>query len=253
MSRQLSQTAGALTLLLFLAFLPGCQTNPPRKSPVPDWFDVTLADDFEFDAPSSAWRFRTPSLWRIAYEGDRRFLQMAIPPEGTRPGAGIRPWEYAVYGRYEFRSFSLSCRVRIDRELTVEGRDVCILFGRQDPGHYYYLDLSADSGDFRNTLVRVDGPSRKALLSTTAARPPTITDRAWHRVDILRDVDSGTIKVYVDAEPNSAPPKPTLEGQDRSYPWGTIALGSFGHHASFARLAIEGQAREPRAPGVSLP
>lgn len=252
MNTRLSDTTSALAVSFLAASLTGCQMNPPRTPPAPDWLDVTVADNFEFDAPGPSWVFRTPSLWRIAYDGDRRFLQMAIPPVGAKPGVPFRPWEYAVYAKYEFRSFSLSCRVRIDCERTVPGRDACILFGRQDPSHYYYLHLSADSDEFHNTLVRVDGADRKALVPATRDRPPTITDRDWHRVDILRDADSGVIKVYVDADP-AAPPSPAIEARDRTYPWGTIALGSFEHHASFARLAIEGQARRARASGISVP
>lgn len=253
MNKHLFELTGASIALLLLSCLPGCQLNPPKKPPAQGWFDATVSDDFEFETPSPAWAFRTPALWRIAYEGDRRFLQMAIPPEGTKLGGRLLPWEYAVYGKYEFRSFSLSCRVRIDREAAAKGRDACILFGRQDPTHCYCVRLAADSsGDF-GMVTRIDGTIRKSLTASTPSRPPVIADRNWHRVDLLRDADSGTIKIYIDADPAAASPAPAFETQDRTYPWGTIALGSFEHHASFARLAIQGQARRPQSTSILTP
>ena len=195
MNKHLFDLTGASIVLLLLAPLSGCQLNPPRKPPTQDWLNVAVSDDFEFDSPSPAWVFRSPANWRVAFEGDRRFLQMAIPPEGTRLNETLRPWEYAVYGKYEFRSFSMSCRVRIDRGLAAKDREACVLFGRQDPSRYYCIRLAADSSDGDPVVTCIDGKLRKKLTSSGNIRSLTVTDRGWHRLDVLRDADSGTIKI----------------------------------------------------------
>ncbi|MEP0845093.1 MAG: hypothetical protein HRF43_20510 [Phycisphaerae bacterium] len=206
---------------------------------------VSVFEQFLLDEPGDDWTLRTPALWRIAREGDRRMLQMAIPPERPMTPGVRRPQEYALYNKYEFRSFSLSFAVRVDRPVSVPRRDAVVIFGRQDPTHFYYAHLSGASDQWHNAFVRVDGDSRTSLVPPGRRPPPTMTDQAWHKVDVVRDVDAGTIKVYVDAFDESAPP--VFDLVDRTYEWGLIGLGSFDDHASFARIKIEGQARPPAA------
>lgn len=191
---------------------------------------------------ADAWVFRTPELWRVVEEGGRRYLQMSEPP-GRPPLPGVRrPQEYAVYQPHEFRSFSFSCHVRVDRDPATKARDACVIFGRQDDTHFYYVHLSGLSDGVHNTILRVDGDSRQRLLPDDFNPPPIMTDRAWHKVDVLRNCDTGLIQVYVDAT-DASTAEPYFEVYDKTYEWGRIAIGSFDDFASFARIAIEGQAR----------
>ena len=233
--------------LLALAALCGCTELhwPAASQPAADdWSIVHVAEGFDLDEPGDAWTFRTPHLWRVAVDGDRRFLQMAYPPERPLLPGIRRPQEYAAYNKFEFRSFSLACYVRIDRETSVKGRDACIIFGRRDDTHFYYAHLSNYTDSFHNNLVRVDGSSRRPLLPADPNRRPAITDQAWHLVDVMRDANAGTIRVYVDRDKGGAYALPLFEAIDRTYDSGFIALGSFDDHASFGRFAIEGQARQ---------
>lgn len=229
--------------LLFAAI--GCQT-PPRAGEPERPLIVTAQDDFELAEPSDAWSMRTPSLWRIAVEGDRRFLQMALPPQRPFMPGIRRPQEYALYNRYEWRSFNLSCRVRIDRPVATQGRDVCIVLGRQDATHLYYIHLSSLSADVHNNIVCVNGEQRRVLIPRAQQPPPAITDADWHKVDVIRDCDSGRLQVFVDAHDESA--KPVFDVTDRTYDWGFIGLASFDDHGSFDHVIIEGQARPPMRP-----
>jgi len=228
----------------------GCQSfDMSSPSEKPSWSIVRVYEDFSLDEPGEAWSFRTPVLWRVSEESGRRFLQMAVPPPRPLMAGVRRPQEYAIYNKFEFRSFSLACYVRIERDPAVRGRDACIIFSRRDNTHFYYAHLSNFSDAFHNNLVRVDGATRQPLIPADVARRPAITDRQWHRVDVVRDVDAGTIRVYVDLDRDRTLP-PVFEVEDRTYEWGFIGLGSFDDHASFACVAIEGQARRPSQPPV---
>lgn len=229
---------------LALAVLPGCLTPPSSRTSPPigeALSQVSVSEQFLLNEPGDDWILRTPELWRIAAEGDRRFLQMAIPPERPLPPGVRRPQEYAIYGKHEFRSFNLSVAVRADRETSVTRRDAVIIFGRQDPTHFYYAHLSGATDEWHNALVRVDGQSRTALVPPLQRPKPTLVDREWHKVDVVRDVSAGTIKVYFDAFDESA--RPVFDVVDRTYDWGYVGLGSFDDHASFARFRIEGEGR----------
>ncbi len=240
-------------ILVFLALATFCGCAglklPVASRPAEEsWAIVRVAEGFDLDEPGDAWTFRTPRLWRIAVDGDRRFLQMAYPPERPLLPGVRRPQEYAVYNKFEFRSFSLACYVRIDRDPSVKGRDACILFCRLDDTHFYYAHLSNFTDDFHNNLIRVDGDTRRALLPADPNRRPAITDQNWHLVEVIRYADAGTIRVFVDRDKGGEYAAPLFEATDRTYDWGTIALASFDDHASFGRLAIEGQARPAATP-----
>ena len=243
-------------LLLLSACLTqaGCRSlfKGSDKEPGP----LTLVEapiEFKLDEPGDVWTFRTPELWRVAVEGDRRFLQMAPPPERPMLPGVRRPQEYAIYNKYQFRNFSLSCRVRVDCDPAVAGRDACIIFGRQDETHFYYVHLSNAASGSHNTIVRVDGDTRTTLLPAGQHPPVTVPGREWHKVDVLRDVDAGTITLYVDAyDPGRA--TPWAQVRDTTYDWGHIGLGSFNDHASFGRILLAGEARRSGpSPGTGPP
>lgn len=236
-----------LLALIALGVVSGCRTPPQSPTHVGSPI-VTVFEQFMLDDPGENWAFRTPELWRVAVEGDRRFLQMAIPPERPMLPGVRRPQEFALYAPYQFRGFSLSARVRVDRDPSVEHRDACILFGWQDETHCYYAHLSGASDEWHNALVRVDGAKRVSLVPPGQRPPPTMTDTAWHKVDVLRDVNQGTIEVYVDAYDQEA--RPVFRVVDRTYAWGHVGLGSFDDHASFANVKIEGEARPSARPRV---
>jgi len=233
-----------IAMLLATCLAPtGCQDlrMNPDGEPAPLIADVV--EEFKLDEPGESWAFRTPELWRIAVEGERRCLRMAAPPGRAMLPGVRRPQEYAIYTRYQFRSFNLSCRVRVDCPASVVGRDACIIFARRDDTHFYYVHLSNVADEFHNAVVRVDGETRTSLVPRGKHPPLTVPGKDWHKVDIIRDVEAGTITVYVDAHDPKDPP--WIQVEDRTYDWGYIGLGSFNDQASFARLRIEGQARFP--------
>jgi hypothetical protein len=126
----------------------------------------------------------------------------------------------------------------------VPARDACVIFGRRDDTHMYYVHLSGVSDAAHNTIMRVDGATRTRIMPDSFRPPPVMTDRAWHKVDVLRNVDTGLIQVFVDAGSEGA--APYFEVTDRTYDWGFVALGSFDDFASFARVRIEGEGRSAK-------
>ncbi len=243
-----SATARTAVSALMVGILASCQLDGTQgtvdRSP---YTIVRVFEDFSLGAPGESWSFRTPVLWRVTEVDERPILQMAVQPDRPMLTGVRRPQEYAIYNAYEFRSFAMACYVRIDTATDVRGRDACIFFGRRDRTHFYYAHLSNYSDPWHNNVIRVDGDTRKSLIPADAGTRPAITDKSWHRVDVVRDVDEGTIRVWVDLDRDPDLP-PVFEVADRTYEWGFIGLGSFDDHASFAQIAIEGQARRPSAP-----
>ncbi len=229
-----------------LCILSGCETlspQPPATEPMPPL--VTVREDFDLAEPGDSWTLRTRGQWRIAIEDGAQFLQMAFPisaalaPQTRNPPAPVaQTLEWAIYNRYQFRSFSLSCQVRVAGPERTGARDACILFGWADPDHGYRIDLSAQTDLEHNALIRLSGQTRQVLATVVPGKPGLTS--GWHRVDVLRDADAGTIRVYVDPAGQDA--APVLQAVDHTYEWGRLGLGSFDH-ADFSRFLIQGQAR----------
>jgi hypothetical protein len=225
--------------------IAGCN-QPVASSPRAEQPDLVSVQETFTLSEGDSWVFRTPSLWKVAGEGTARFLQMAEPPARPILPGVPRPQEYAIYRPYEFRSFNLSCFVRVDCDLSRATRDACIIFGRRDDTHFYYVHLSALGDHLHNTIVRVDGDTRKRIVPEHVRPAPVMTDRKWHKLDLLRDCNSGGIQVFVDAvDPKAAP---YFDVTDRTYEWGFVGLGSFDDNASFTRILIEGEGRKPLTP-----
>lgn len=224
----------------------GCNQLIPPPEAGQNAIHVQAQEVFRL-ADADNWLFRTPGLWKVAGESDRRYLQLS-PPRTRRPTlpGPRRPQEYAIYKPYEFRSFSLSCFVRVDDDTNNSTRDACIIFGRQDDTHFYYVHLSDVSDATHNTIMRVAGSTRQAIIPAIGRTKPVMVDSQWHKVDILRNADTGLIQVFVDARDEKAS-KPYLEATDKAYEWGFVGLGSFDHNTSFARILVEGEGRKPIA------
>ena len=225
--------------LLLTLLAAGCnQLNPPAAQEQ-DQLQVKVEEAFRL-SDADNWLFRTPALWKVDGEPGRHYLQMGqVPKRPLLPGAR-RPQEYAIYTPYEFRSFALSCFVRVDRDATT--RDACVIFGRQDSTHCYYVHLSALLSGSHNTIVRVDGTTCRPLVPADKKAKPVTMDRGWHKLDVLRNCDTGLIQVYVDARNADTPP--SFEVKDKTYEWGSVAMGSFDAPCGFARILIEGEGRQ---------
>ncbi len=239
------QIAFLVTSALAL-FMLACQqpTEPISQEPPPS--HIMLFEDFDLQQPGETWSFLEPDHWRVAVEDQRRFLQMAYPRQDEKSAATLQPDHYALYNAYRFRSFSLSCRLRLDQDVANETRNACVIFGYQDQEHYYYINLSNQKGRFRNTIVCVTGDLAKPLPLDQPASPPQINDNTWHKIDVLRNANTGAIEVYLDAYKKDA--HPLLKAADSTYQWGYIGLGAIHDHASFAHLALQGEGRKALPP-----
>lgn len=216
------------------AGMAGCQTPGSTKSD--DYLIIDLIDEFGFDQPSDSWQFSTPDAWRIGSEGPRRFLYVSPRPSAEGPYQPAAP-ELALHGKYRFRNFSLSCRVRTDKNISDGPADACILFGRQDNGDCLRLDLCDLTGKPDIAIVRIDGGRATRLASAAPASRSDFIRRDWHQVGILRNLDTGSIDVYLDEGDH-----PLLRARSSTCEWGSIALGSTTGGAAFGRFMVSGEA-----------
>jgi len=213
-------------LVLFLStaslaiFLTSIDARPVLRS-------VTYHDDFSA-GNLDAWQFPYPEDWVIGSEGPLHFLHMLRNREPLVPR---RPMQFALLKGVEVGGFTFQARVRR------EGRSMLMVFNYVDTLHFYYAHLSVDTGTqqpVHNGIFLVDGAPRRRIAGTEAA--PVLPDKNWHRVRVQRDVNSGSIEVFVDDEP-----QPRFSVIDRTFTCGQVGLGSFDETGDFADVHLASQ------------
>src|SRR5262249_44849483 len=75
-------------------------------------------------------------------------------------------------------------------------RDMVVVFGYQDPAHFYYVHLGKKADDHANQIFIVNGAPRTKISTKTT--PGTNWTDDWHHVRIVRRFADGTIEVYFD-------------------------------------------------------
>ena len=118
-------------------------------------------------------------------------------------------------------------------------RDMCFFFGLQDPDHYYYVHLATKADPHAHSLFLVNGAAR---VSIAKERTDGVkwTD-GWHHVRIVRDAESGSVKVYFDDME-----KPVIQGEDKTFAWGKVGVGSFDDTGWYDDVTVEGARHETK-------
>ena len=177
--------------------------------------------DFVFSDPG-AWRYSDRSQGEPALE---HFRQSRYEPPHRSP------LNIALVDRQQFGRFVVDLRVRqTGREYG--HRDLCFFFGFQDPAHFYYAHISSQTDDHAHNIFLVNGQAR-VKISTKTTSGHDWGERDWHQVRIRRDLESGSIQVFVNDMS-----KPIMSAQDKTFAEGWIGVGSFDDTGKVSRIRI---------------
>jgi hypothetical protein len=188
---------------------------------------INFHDNFS-SGKLDAWQFPFPDDWVVKEEGRLHYLHMLRSREPLVPR---RPQQFALVKGITVGSFTLETRVRR------EGSSMLIVFNYINTLHFYYTHLSADSGAkvaVHNGIFMVDGAPRRRIAGLEA--PPALPDKNWHRVRVQRDASSGSIKVFVDEEP-----QPRFSMVDSTFKCGQVGFGSFDETGDFADVELSSE------------
>jgi hypothetical protein len=186
--------------------------------------EINFYDDFT-SGKLDAWQFPFPEDWVVKQEGPLYFLHMLRNREPLVPR---RPQQFARIKDINVGSFTLETRLRR------QDSSLLIAFSYIDTLHFYYTHLSVDTGakvDVHNGIFIVNRAPRRRIAGLEAA--PALPDKNWHKVRVERDVDSGSIKVFVDDES-----QPRFSVIDTTFKCGQVGLGSFDETGDFADVTL---------------
>ncbi len=209
----------ALLALVFVA----AWTIPSGARPVIR--SIQFTDDFS-SGTLDRWQFPYPEDWVIGTEGPLHFLHMLRSREPLVPR---RPMQFALLKGVNVGSFTFQARVRRAQS------SLLMVFNYVDTLHFYYTHLSVDPGakvDVHNGIFIVDGSPRRRIAGIEAA--PVLPDKDWHTVRVQRDIQSGSIEVFVDADPS-----PRFSVTDSTFNCGQLGVGSFDETGDFTDVRLQ--------------
>ena len=204
--------------------------------------DIIAREDFD-EGWEGRWKPQTPSHWAVEREGGRAILRMTEP--GVPPQTIRRPSEMAIWTAASWAEVEFTAHVRCDQDVATTARDAILILGYQDDTHFYYVHLAGRSDAVHNAIMLVNGKDRERIdrFDPSHPYPPSLTDRSFHKVRVVRAPSSGEILVYLDDKP-----KPAMRAVDRTLAWGRLGVGSFDDTASFHTLVAQGnRAKVPDA------
>ncbi|MEX0977752.1 MAG: hypothetical protein WDZ48_02810 [Pirellulales bacterium] len=197
---------------------------------------VLLSEDFENGA--ARWQPTDARAWKIAETPSGNVYSLFQQSDYKPPFRS--PVNIAVLKDVIVGDFELSAHL----QSTVKDyahRSMVMVFGYQDPAHYYYVHFGKRTDDHANQIFIVNGAPR--LKISTRTTPGTAWDDAWHQVKIVRTAGDGKIDVYFDDLQS-----PVMTAVDKTFAWGQIGIGAFDDLGNFDHIELAGQVVKPRTP-----
>ncbi len=184
---------------------------------------ITFTDDFE-DGDAFDWSPQTASRWQVSSDGGSlRYFLNTTDYEPTGAGVG----ELSLIRGRRWADFKFECSAKsADAIGGVGAADLCIIFGYQNSGSYYYINFNGSQG--LTQLIRVhDGGT--TVLDTHS--PPTFADANYHSLRVERT--GSQIRAFFDGGQ-------ILSANDSFFGEGQIGVGSFNDSGYFDDVSVTG-------------
>jgi hypothetical protein len=219
--------------------------------------NLPLLLEESFSNGADRWQPASPEGWKlIDIDGGKAFSQFKnVDISKKLPHRS--PWNIALLQDITVSDFVLEVKVRETAKESPH-RDVCLVFGYQNPAHFYYVHFSRVTNDAHaDQVFIVNDADRKAITDkdhqSTGAKWGDQT--SWHRLKIVRHVIDGLIEAYFhdDDAPFTEADKPLLVAHDETFKWGRIGVGTFDDNADFAVVKLWGNKVKPSINDVDEP
>lgn len=192
---------------------------------------LVLAEDFE-QGKAARWEPTDPTAWTMGEKDGNHFYSLIKKQSDFKPPVRS-PFNRALLKDVELSDVIIDAKV----QSTIPDyghRDLCLFFGYQDDSHLYYVHLGKQADDHANQIFIVNGEPRKKI-SLQSTEGTNWTDE-WHHVRVIRNTQSGEIRVYFDNMD-----EPVMRAVDKTFLWGRVGIGSFDDTGNFDDVHIYGK------------
>ena len=194
----------------------------------PEPMSLVFRDSFEQGIEH--WQPTDPAAWKVEPTPDgavyRLFAASDYQPKFRSP------YNIALVRGVYVGDFQLDVRLKSTKR-DYDHRDLCLIFGYQDPDHFYYVHFGKKTDDHANQIFIVNGAARTKISTKTT--PGTPWDDEWHKVRVTRDVSEGKIAVYFDDLAD-----PVMTAEDKTFKSGQVGVGSFDDTGDFDDFELRG-------------
>ncbi len=194
---------------------------------------LLLKEDFQ--QGSDRWQATDAKAWKIVETPKGKVFSLFQQSQYKPPFRS--PVNIAVLKDVIVGSF----RLELDLQSTVKDydhRSLVLVFGYQDPAHFYYVHLGKKMDNNANQIFIVNGAPRTRISTETT--PGTPWDDAWHKVKLVRDAEDGDIELFFDDMKRSS-----MEAIDTTFRWGQIGIGAFDDLGNFDNIVLHGVVAQP--------
>ena len=231
--RSIRSTSRVGIVLLFGCAALGVATSGWAGRPAP--MSLVFRDNFEQGIEH--WEPTDPAAWKVEATSDGAVYSL-FGASNYKPKYRS-PYNIALVRGVYVGDFQLDVKLKSTKR-DYDHRDLCLIFGYQDPDHFYYVHFGKKTDDHANQILIVNGAARtKISIKTT---PGTAWDDAWHKVRVTRDASEGKIAVYFDNLE-----EPAMTAEDKTFPAGQVGVGSFDDTGDFDDFELRGTlAKRPK-------
>jgi hypothetical protein len=215
--------ASVAAILCSLSFLASHLSAADQKLP------VVFEDGFEQGADH--WQPFDARQWEVKKDGDGHVYSQHVKQSAYKP-PHRSPTNIALLKDVIVGDMVLDVQVKSTHP-DYGHRDACLVFGYQDPAHFYYVHLGAKTDDHANQIFIVNDAPRTKISTKTTAGTKWTDD--WHHVRVVRKVKDGTIEIYYDDMDT-----PCMTASDKTFAWGQIGIGTFDDTADYDQIVLRG-------------
>ena len=173
------------------------------------------------------WDLDGNGTWRVSGQ------TLVLEKEGVPGGKIRRPAALAILKSDQLTDLTMKLELRSTAPADLAVRDVQLIVGYQSPSQFYYVHLSAKTDAVHNGIFIVNNADRKRIDQPNPMA--YLTDQAWHRLRLERNVRTGSITVFFDDNPT-----PILSAVDKTLTWGRVGVGSFDETGEFRNVEVTG-------------
>lgn len=208
-----------------LVILAGTLSHAAEDPQLP----LVFEDDFEQGADH--WQPTDPAAWKLVETERGKVYSQFQTSKYTPPYRS--PYNLALLKDLVVGDFVLTAKVQSTNSKAGAHRDMCVFFGYQDPGHFYYVHLGHKPDPHSSQIMLVNGAPRAMITKNQSPGIPW-TDN-WHEVKVVRCVAEGTIEIYFDDMTT-----PVMTAVDTTFRWGQVGLGSFDDRGNWDQVKLYG-------------
>jgi hypothetical protein len=204
------------TLVVALALLPlaslACGEEKEEKKEAAPLFK----EDFEKGA--DRWQPLDDKQWKVV-EVDGKHVYSQFEKKTNYKPPHRSPTNIALLKDVKAADFVFTAKVKSTHP-DYGHRDACIVFGYQDPAHFYYVHLGAKTDDHANQIFIVNDAPRVKISTKTNDGTKWTDD--WHNVKVVRKASDGMIEIYYDDMKT-----PCMTATDKTFGAGRFGIGTF--------------------------